>query len=89
MGDSDLERALPAAPFWATRDRDAGELSDEIEIWLVRPEMLRFADRDVTWIAPLGEVDRRETRWGALSLERAYALLRTLPDDELMLVKYD
>lgn len=85
MGDS----KLPAPPFWVTRGRDGGELCDEVEIWLVRPEMLRFADRDVKWIAPLSEVDRRETLWGELALERARELLRTLPDDELMLVKYD
>lgn len=60
---------LPVAQeFWLTRDCAEGQLSDEIEIWLHRPRPLRYADGDITWIAPLGVVDRKATYLGSISV---------------------
>ncbi len=67
--------ALPQQDFWLTRDCANGELSDELEVWLHRPEPLWFDDGDVTWIAPLAIVDRAATYVGTVTIAEARAEL--------------
>ena len=47
--------------FWLTRDRVGGDLADEVEVWVVRPERHQSEDGDVIWLAPFeylaGELD--------------------------------
>lgn len=62
---------LPSQDFWLTRDRSEGELSDLVEIWLCRPEAIRYSDGDVTWIAPLDAVDRVTTFAGTVTVALA------------------
>lgn len=59
------------ATYWVTRERRSGKLADRVEVWLVRPERLRFDDGDVMWIAPRRLVDMGPTYYGEWSLEQA------------------
>lgn len=69
---------MPAEPepkkyltYWATRERKGGKLSDKIEIWLVRPERIRFTDGDVMWLAPADAIGLRDTFYGEWSVDEA------------------
>lgn len=75
--DQIAERAQVAAPkrsqyatYWLTRNRLNGELSSKVDIWLVRPDRLRFADGDVHWLAlePGGE----SAHYGRWTLAQAH-----------------
>ncbi len=66
---------LPLQNFWLTRDRHHGKLAEDIEVWFCKPEPLRYDDGDVTWIAPLGVVDRAATYAGIISIARAISEL--------------
>ena len=67
-----MQPPIPAKQdFWLTRDRCEGELSASVEVWVHKPETLRYADGDVTWIAPLHVVDRRATYYGCISVALA------------------
>lgn len=74
---------LPRQDYWLTRDRSEGELSVYLDIWLYRPEYLRYDDGDVTWIAPLELVDRAATFFGSIEFSDAYSQLgASVPDSE-------
>lgn len=72
--------ALPEI-YFLTRDCREGVLSDEIEVWCVRPDCLRYEDGDATWIAPMDLVDRQDTLIDTWSLARTLHECHVHPDD--------
>lgn len=74
---------MPRQPTaWLTRDSDAnGVLSDEVRIWLDRPE--RFRDSmGVYWACRTAE-----SLWCKGGLEWARYWFRTIPDDDRQLIR--
>jgi len=57
--------------LWLTRDKDGGELSQTVEAWAIEPERVALPDGDSMWIAPLGDVDRRQSLHSTWSLPEA------------------
>lgn len=84
-----MSTAVPAdRDFWLTRDRWEGIIQD-VEIWLVRPDPWDHEDGDVTWIAPLGLIDRCKTLHTTLSLVEARQMFgASTPDTERECVRF-
>lgn len=58
--------------YWVTRGRTNGELDAHLQVWCVKPELLRCNDGDVMWLAPIELVDMQSTLLGDWSLGEAY-----------------
>jgi len=72
----------PPPPFWLTRDRFAGELSPEVDVWVHPPIAEMYPDGDVLWIAPFDVVDRRATYHSAVAVDQVRRVLHCVaPDD--------
>lgn len=63
----------PPSTYWLTRNRLNGEISIKVDIWLVRPDRLRFKDGDVHWIAlsPGDAEASSKAHFGRWTLDRA------------------
>lgn len=80
--------------YWLTRSRLNGELSGKVDIWLSRPDRIRFDDGDVHWIAltPLSE-DASEggqsTHYGRWTIAEAHAQIGNgVPATDLECTRY-
>ena len=69
-------------PYWLTRNKCMGILSELVEVWLVKPDLHRFEDGDVMWLPPLDVVDTEETYFAEWSLEKCRKEVYTLPETE-------
>jgi hypothetical protein len=69
-------------PYWLTRDKKNGELSDTIEVWLVKPELCRFDDGDVMWLPQLECVDAETTHYAEWSIAKCLKECRVYPETE-------
>lgn len=50
--------------FWLSRNRTNGVLESKVDVWLERPERLRFGDGDVQWVVlDEGKHTAHYTRW--------------------------
>lgn len=68
--DPEPKIPLPAV-FWMTRDKCNGRMLDVVEVWLVKPEPSFCEDGDVMWIAPVDQVDERDTWYASWKLAEA------------------
>jgi hypothetical protein len=74
-------------PFWLTRDKRMGVLSDLVEVWLVKPDLHRFDDGDVMWLPNLEHVDTEDTHFAEWSLDKCRKEVYTVPDSERECIK--
>lgn len=69
-------------PYWITRDKRNGVLSDIVEVWLVKPDLMRFEDGDVMWLPSLEYVDTETTHFAEWSLDKCRKEVYTIPETE-------
>lgn len=74
-------------PYWLTRDKRMGVLSDIVEVWLVKPDLFRFDDGDVMWLPPLNLVDSEDTHFAEWSLDKCRKEVYCIPDTERECIK--
>lgn len=74
-------------PYWLTRDKRLGILSDVVEVWLVKPDLHRFDDGDVMWLPPLDSVDTEETHFAEWSLDKCRKECYVTPETERECIK--
>lgn len=69
-------------PYWLTRNKENGVLSDVIEVWLSKPELNRFEDGDVMWLPNLDLVDSEVTHYAEWSIAKCLKECRVYPETE-------
>lgn len=74
-------------PYWLTRDRTAGQLSNVVEVWLVKPDLQRFDDGDVMWLPSLEHIDNEDTHFAEWSLDKCRKEAYTVPETERECIK--
>lgn len=74
-------------PYWITRDKRNGVLSNIIEVWLVKPDLCRFDDGDVMWLPSLEYVDTETTHFAEWTLEQCRKNCYVTPDTERECIK--
>lgn len=70
--------------FWMTRERIGVDLSNEVDVWAVRPQRRRYENGDVMWWPPDHlDIDREHSivdTWTIAEAKRRYA---GAPDTDL------
>jgi hypothetical protein len=69
-------------PYWLTRDKRNGVLSEIIEVWLVKPDLCRFDDGDVMWLPNLNFVDSETTHFAEWTLDQCRKECYVVPETE-------
>jgi len=69
-------------PYWLTRDKESGVLSDTVEVWLTKPNLCRFEDGDVMWLPDLETVDTETTSYAEWTLSKCLKECYVIPDTE-------
>ena len=72
LGDTPAGRG--EVPIWVTRDTIGGRLSVEVNVWLARPDRIRYEDGTTVWYAL-----PHYARWSLVECE---AVMGTIPDDD-------
>lgn len=78
MADSKVSVQLQG-PYWLTRDKRHGILSDTVEVWLAKPTLHRFEDGDIMWLPDLGVEDAHFGEW---TIAKCLKECRTYPETE-------
>lgn len=71
-----------AGPYWLTRNKCGGVLANMIEVWLVRPELHKFEDGDVMWLANYALVDTQDTYFGEWTIQKCLKECFVYPETE-------
>jgi hypothetical protein len=69
-------------PYWLTRDRKNGELSETVEVWLAKPDLRRFEDGDVMWLPNLDLVDEEVTHYAEWTIQQCLKECHVYPETE-------
>lgn len=69
-------------PYWLTRDKQEGKLSEIVEVWLVKPELCRFDDGDVMWMPALESVDTETTHYAQWTIAKCLKECHVYPETE-------
>ena len=69
-------------PYWLTRDKQGGVLSETVEVWLAKPDLRRFDDGDVMWLPNLEVVDIEVTSYAQWTVEQCLKEIYTYPATE-------
>lgn len=69
-------------PYWLTRDKRNGVLSEIVEVWLIKPDLRRFDDGDVMWLPNLKYVDMEGTHYGEWTIAKCLKECRVYPETE-------
>lgn len=69
-------------PYWLTRNKTGGVLADNIEVWLVKPDLHRFEDGDIMWLANYNDVDSRDTYFGEWTVAKCLKECYVYPETE-------
>lgn len=71
-----------SGPYWLTRNKENGILSDTIEVWLSKPDLRRFDDGDVMWLPNLSNVDAEITYYAEWSSTQCLKECHVYPETE-------
>lgn len=83
MGSSKVDIKIDIeGPYWLTRDKSNGALSDIVEVWLVKPDLFRFDDGDVMWMPSLECVDSDTTHYAEWTIGKCLKECRVYPETE-------
>ena len=75
------------ATYWCTRDLHQGKLSELVEVWVVKPNLVRRDDNSVSWMSdgPTGI----EGRYQAWTLDTCLQHVGTIPETERECIRVD
>jgi hypothetical protein len=69
-------------PYWLTRDKEDGVLSDKVQVWLIKPDLERFDDGDVMWLPNLDVVDTETTHYAEWTIGKCLKECYVYPETE-------
>jgi hypothetical protein len=94
MTDTNHPKVKPASvkveiegPYWLTRNRFMGVLSDKVEVWLSKPDLRRFEDGDVMWLPNLKTVDSEDSYYADWTVEKCLKECHVYPETERECIK--
>ncbi len=83
MGKSDIDVKVDIqGPYWLTRDKSDGILSETVEVWLSKPELRRFDDGDIMWMPNLDAVDSELTHYAEWTIAKCLKECHVYPETE-------
>jgi len=77
----------PKGSYWVTRNTTDGVLANTVEIWVARPERMRFDDGDVMWMGSLSKIDEESAWYDEWTLARCLKECRVLPDTDREVIR--
>lgn len=83
MSDPKLDvEPRPNCVFWMTRNTTDGVLASTCEIWVARPERMRFDDGDVMWMGSLSKIDEESAWYDEWTIAKCEKECRVTPDND-------
>lgn len=76
-------------PYWLTRDKRHGVLSDKVEVWLVKPELTIFEDGDTMWLPSLETSDTETTVYAEWTIAQCLKECHVYPETERECIVHD
>lgn len=74
-------------PYWLTRNKTMGELSEKVEVWLSKPDLRRFEDGDIMWLPNLKTVDSEISYFAEWTIEKCLKECHVYPMTERECIK--